>query len=131
CVLYEHSVASANSFNSWAPNDAHGFKGDNSGVSSSSRRVRHLGSWPLRTATVMAGAVTFTRMGRVLHVSLLMFSCLISGVVTAQGGLNDAAASALKSGQAAAAEAIATYERHFPDQPLWQEAIAQGEKAKE
>ena len=61
----------------------------------------------------------------------MVFSLLLGSVVYAQGGLNEAAATALKSGQTAAAEAIATYERHFPDQPLWQEAITQGEMAKE
>lgn len=47
-----------------------------------------------------------------------------------QGTLNEAAAAALSEAQAAASRAVATYERHFPDQPLWREAIAAGERAK-
>ena len=48
----------------------------------------------------------------------------------AQGDLPEAAGAALRAGQLAAAEAVATYEAHFPDQPLWREAIAQGERAR-
>src|SRR5690606_41843466 len=37
---------------------------------------------------------------------------------------------ALRAGQLAAAEAIATYSSHYPDRPLWREAIDQGERAR-
>ena len=49
----------------------------------------------------------------------------------AQGAMPEAAAAALRNAQAAAAEAISTYERHFPDQPLWRTAITEGERARE
>ncbi len=48
----------------------------------------------------------------------------------AQGALPEDALEALRAGQAAAAEAIATYSSHYPDRPLWQEAIEQGERAR-
>lgn len=37
---------------------------------------------------------------------------------------------ALRAGQLAAAEAIATYPSHYPDRPLWREAIEHGERAR-
>ena len=51
------------------------------------------------------------------------------GAVNAQA-LPDAAADALARAQAAAATANLTYERHFPDQRLWREAIAAGQEAR-
>ena len=44
-------------------------------------------------------------------------------------GLPDEAAAALNRGQRLAAEALLTYPQHFPDQPLWAEALAAGREA--
>jgi tetratricopeptide (TPR) repeat protein len=68
---------------------------------------------------------------RLRHASLpaLALAWALSAAL-AQGALPEEAAAALRAGQAAAAEAVATYEAHFPDQPLWREAIAQGERAR-
>src|SRR5690554_3256223 len=56
---------------------------------------------------------------------------LAASAAWGQSALPEDAAAALRAGQMAAAEAIATYEAHYPDQPLWREAIAQGERARE
>lgn len=62
---------------------------------------------------------------------LLLVLCLATmGTVIAQSGLPQAAAAALAAAQRAAAEAIATYVIHYPDQPLWRTAIEEGERAK-
>ncbi len=50
------------------------------------------------------------------------------GLVTAQV-LPKAASEALANAQTAATRAKLTYERHFPDQRLWREAIAAGREA--
>ena len=44
-------------------------------------------------------------------------------------GLPDEAAAALNRGQRLAAEALLTYPQHFPDQPLWADALAAGREA--
>jgi len=49
-------------------------------------------------------------------------------VVLAQG-LPGEASAALARGQRLAAEALLTYPQHFPDQPLWAEALAAGREA--
>ncbi len=66
---------------------------------------------------------------------MLLALCLylLSGQGTlafAQSALPPEAAEALSIAQRAAAEAIATYELHFPDQPLWRTAIEAGERAR-
>jgi tetratricopeptide (TPR) repeat protein len=48
----------------------------------------------------------------------------------AQAALPAEAQTALRAAQAAAAEALATYEVHHPDQPLWREAYQRGEEAR-
>lgn len=62
---------------------------------------------------------------------LVLALCLgVGGAAFAQSGLPQQAASALAAAQRAAAEAIATYEIHYPDQPLWRVAIEEGERAR-
>lgn len=63
--------------------------------------------------------------------ALLPIFALLWPLAAAQGGLPEEAAAALRAGQLAAAAAVATYQFHNPDQPLWREAIAQGERARE
>lgn len=55
----------------------------------------------------------------------LSWSC---GVATAQA-LPSEAAAALERAQRLAANAHLTYEQHFPDQPLWRDALAAGREA--
>lgn len=43
--------------------------------------------------------------------------------------LPDAAAQALREGEALMREALATYPAHYPDRPLWQDAFAAGRRA--
>ncbi len=71
------------------------------------------------------------RSSTVYRVLAALLACLAAvGPVTAQGALPEGAAEALRAGQLAAAEAIATYPSHYPDRPLWREAIEQGERAR-
>lgn len=65
---------------------------------------------------------------RVLGALLTLFA--LSVPARAQGALPEEAMEALRAGQLAAAEAIATYSSHYPDRPLWREAIDQGERAR-
>ena len=65
---------------------------------------------------------------RFLAALLTLFA--LSVPVHAQGALPEQAMEALRAGQLAAAEAIATYSSHYPDRPLWREAIDQGERAR-
>lgn len=66
-----------------------------------------------------------------------LFSLLALGILTFSGAvaaqdsdtLNPAARESIQLGQAAAAEALNTYVSHYPDQPLWQEAIKYGREA--
>jgi len=62
----------------------------------------------------------------VLVVLLAMF--LLAAPTTAQS-LPEAAADALAEGEAAMAEALATYPAQYPDRPLWQQAFAAGHRA--
>ncbi|HZJ09527.1 MAG TPA: hypothetical protein VFD39_07530, partial [Trueperaceae bacterium] len=82
----------------------------------------------VRRSSLSEGRARATSLAVTL-VLVMLFA--LSMTSRAQGGLNDAAAAALKAGQEAASQAIATYEVHYPDQPLWQEAIEQGERAKQ
>lgn len=78
------------------------------------------------------GSVQPCRLSSKLFLALALTVLMAASAVgLAQSGLSDDAAEALRAGQAAASEAIATYERHYPDQPLWQEAIEQGERARQ
>ncbi len=62
---------------------------------------------------------------------MLLVACLASASgALAQSPLPPEAAEALSEAQRAAAEAIATYELHYPDQPLWRAAIEAGERAR-
>lgn len=67
---------------------------------------------------------------RAVYAVLVVVAMLVGGTARAQVTLNEAAATALREAQAAASQAVATYERHYPDQPLWRDAIAAGERAK-
>lgn len=68
----------------------------------------------------MRGAVLLT----------LLLACA-AGWGSAQGApLSEEAQRALRQGQSAAARAMSTYDRHFPDQPLWREAIQHGLEAR-
>ena len=60
----------------------------------------------------------------------MALAVLFGHAASAQGALPDEAAAALREAQLAASEAVATYEVHYPDQPLWRDAIAAGERAK-
>ena len=51
--------------------------------------------------------------------------------VLAQAGLPPGAQAALQAGNLAASEALATYEAHFLDKPLWREAIRKGAEARD
>lgn len=62
---------------------------------------------------------------------LAALALAVCPLAAAQEALPEAAAEALRAGQRAAAEAVATYAFHYPDQPLWREAIAQGERARQ
>lgn len=55
--------------------------------------------------------------------------CLTAGWAGAQAPLPQAAQDALAKGQAAASEALATYDVQYLDRPLWKEAIRYGEMA--
>ncbi len=66
---------------------------------------------------------------RLKHLALSLLA-VAWPLAAGQGALPEAASEALRAGQLAAAEAVATYEAHYPDQPLWREAIAQGERAR-
>ena len=44
--------------------------------------------------------------------------------------MSERAAEALRAGQTAAAQALNTYTNHYPDQPLWRDAIRHGEEAR-
>lgn len=70
------------------------------------------------------------RVVRAACVALALAALVWPGAAGAQAGLSGEAADALHQAQALASEAIATYERHYPDQPLWRDAIALGERAK-
>lgn len=59
----------------------------------------------------------------------MVFTLLLSLVVAHAQMLNPAAEALIKEGQAAMQDALATYERHYPDQPLWREAIEAGREA--
>ncbi|MEX2534113.1 MAG: tetratricopeptide repeat protein [Trueperaceae bacterium] len=55
---------------------------------------------------------------------------LLGSVATAQAqGLDEEARNVLRQGQQRAAEAMTRYSDHYPDQPLWREAIALGLRA--
>ena len=60
---------------------------------------------------------------------MLMLSALIVLSMTASAQLPDEARAALNRGEAALQAALATYERQYPDRPLWQEAFAAGREA--
>ncbi|MFA5567919.1 MAG: tetratricopeptide repeat protein, partial [Trueperaceae bacterium] len=65
-------------------------------------------------------------------VRFLLLAALLSTlsmVALAQSPLPADAAAALSEAQAAAAQAMAAYSTYFPDQPLWREAFAAGERA--
>ncbi len=60
----------------------------------------------------------------------LLLACA-AGWGSAQGApLSEEAQRALRQGQNAAARAMSTYDRHFPDRPLWREAIQHGLEAR-
>ena len=62
---------------------------------------------------------------------VLVLAVLLSMVFAhAQSPDEDAARDALRQGQVAAARAMSAYDVHYPDQPLWSEAIEQGERAR-
>lgn len=58
----------------------------------------------------------------------LLVAAAIVGTAAAQS-LPEPAAEALRRGQQAAAEALASYTHHLPDSPLWTEALAAGTQA--
>src|SRR6056297_2458102 len=58
----------------------------------------------------------------------LLMAAAVAGSAVAQN-LPEPASEALRRGQQAAAEALATYTHHLPDSPLWTEALAAGTEA--
>lgn len=66
----------------------------------------------------------FKKLLAVMALGLLLSAAL------AEQSLNPAAEESLRLGRAAAAEALDTYIAHYPDRPLWQEAIAHGLEAR-
>ena len=76
-------------------------------------------------------AISRRRFGVRRWPGLLLALCalFLFGVSSAQG-LSEEARTILRQGQQKAAQAMVTYPDHFPDQPLWDEAIALGERAR-
>ena len=62
-----------------------------------------------------------------LTLTTLLLAVAISA--SAQSGLPEEAAAALREAQAAATEALAAYQNHRPDQPLWRQAFRAAERA--
>lgn len=62
---------------------------------------------------------------------LLIWLLATLGVAGAQASLPEEAAAALREAQAAASEAMATYESHRPDLPLWRTAFQAADRARE
>lgn len=63
---------------------------------------------------------------------LLILSCLFGAVLAQDAGLGplpDSVRENLRQGEAAMQEALATYDAHYPDRPLWQEAFRYGRAA--
>jgi hypothetical protein len=54
---------------------------------------------------------------------------LLAGSLAVAQELPPDAAEALRAGQRLAAEALITYPQHFPDQPLWSQALEAGRSA--
>lgn len=59
----------------------------------------------------------------------LLLVALIAGGLSLGQALPAEAQAAIERGQAAMAEALSTYETHFPDRPLWAQAISAGRQA--
>jgi tetratricopeptide (TPR) repeat protein len=59
----------------------------------------------------------------------LLLLALVLGSLSFGQTLSTEAQAAIERGQAAMAEALATYETHFPDRPLWAQAINAGRQA--
>jgi DNA segregation ATPase FtsK/SpoIIIE-like protein len=76
----------------------------------------------------MLGFRRTDRVARVRSALIGLLALLWIGTAAAQA-LPDEAATALRAAQRSAAEALATYERHSPDRPLWSEALRAGTTA--
>ena len=74
-----------------------------------------------------ASAFLYVRSALALVVAVI---CLLQ-VSFAQNGMSEEAREVLRQGQQRAALAMTRYNDHFPDQPLWREAINFGERARE
>lgn len=86
--------------------------------------ARSRASGPPRTAIIFR--VTHLRLIGTALLAIAICSCAV-----AQAPLPEGAAAALAEAQAAAAAAQATYPTNYPDQPLWREAFAAAERARD